>query len=696
MTFFRFSPALSLSLCAVLAAQAQDTAPAPSPATDHDHAGDAHLLDSLVVTATPVARSQSELIGSTHVLTGDALLDARQPSLGETLAGLPGVSSTYFGPGASRPVLRGLGAHRVRVLANSTDTLDASNASPDHAVALEPFLVRRIEVVRGPASLLYGSDAIGGVVNVIDHRTPAALPERPVSGLLESSLTDNGSGYAAGGSLDVALGADPAAPSGLVLHLDGFRREADDLEVPGASGQEDAPRGRLLNSDLATRGGSVGLSHLSDTLDLGLNVNGLDHLYGIPPEHDEVVDVNLRQRRLDGFATYKRDFGVFEEARLKLGHADYRHVEFENGEREGTFENRGVDGRFELINGDIGGWTGALGTQLHSAKLTTSEEAFRTTQGALFAFQERAFGETTAQLGARDEHHRVRADEFATTDPLAGTFDARGEDRTTLGASVGAIYRLGEAHRAFASYSYTERAPTGQELYAHGKHHGTHAYEIGDPDLDLERGHGFEIGLRRVQGTVTGSLSGFAHFFDGYIYERETGLDVDENNQLVPDPAPPGTETYHRVVFSQTDALFYGAEAEAVWHLHAESRHTLDFTTGLDYVRATDASGDPLPRIPPLKGRLALDWRLGPWRAGADATLVAPQRDTAPDEDHTDGHALLGLSLGYCLETPHATYDFVLRGANLADQEARVHSSFLKDIAPLPGRAFTAGVRASF
>ena len=701
MSSFSFRSSFALPLCAALAAQAHTPADTGSSThSAHDHLNEPVVLENLVVTATPVARSQAERVSSTSVLSGTALDEARQPTLGETLAGLPGVSSTYFGPGSSRPVLRGLGANRVRVLANSTDTLDASNTSPDHAVSVEPFLVKRIEVVRGPASLLYGSSAVGGVVNVIDHRIETELPARPVSGVIEGSVTDNGRGYATGGAVDVALLADRENQRGLVLHLDGFRREADDVKVPGASGQEDAPRRRLLNSHVETRGGSVGLSYVSEVIDVGVNFNGFNTTYGIPPEHDEIVDVDLRQRRIDTAATYKRAFGVFEEARLKVGVADYEHREIEDGEVGTVFKNRGFDGRLELLNGEIAGWTGAVGTQLGTTKTEArGEEAFlpthRTEQGALFIFQERTVGATTWQVGARLEHQRIRAERFETTDPGAGpaadgVLPARDADRTTYGASFGFVHRLSEPYRLFGSLSYTERAPNGQELFSYGPHHGTHAYEIGNPDLDKERSHGLELGLRRTQGFVTGSLTGFVNFFDGYIYERDTGIAVDDENQ--PDPAG----EFDRTFFTQTDAIFYGAEAEAIWHLHADAGHTLDLTTAVDFVRGIDTDGEDLPRIPALKGRLALDWRKDAWRAGTDLVLVAKQQNSTPEEGDTSGYALLGLTLGYCLETRHATYDFFVRGSNLTNQEARLHTSFLKDIAPLPGRAFTAGVRASF
>lgn len=689
------------------------TIPAAEPPSAHVHDDEPVQLENLVVTASPIARTQADLVSSTSVLAGDALIDARQPTLGETLAALPGVSSTYFGPGAGRPVLRGLGANRVRVLANSTDTLDASNTSPDHAVSVEPFLVKRIEVVRGPASLLYGSAAVGGVVNVIDHRIESSLPERAVSGLVDATATDNGNGTALGGALDVALAPNREKNSGFVLHLDGFRRESDDLDVPGFSGQPGAAKGELLNSAVDSKGASAGLSYVSEIFDAGVNYNGFDTFYGVPQEPD--VSIDLRQRRLDASADYKADLGVFSGTRAKFGYSDYEHreVDVPAGAIETVIGQEGYDGRFELLNDDLAGWSGALGVQLGSTDLSaTGDEAFlpthATDSGALFVFQELERGSVTWQAGARIERREIRADAFDNIlflegiDPAnnggvdyAQSYGSRSDNRTTLSGSFGAIHTLSDAYKLAWSGSYTERAPTGQELYADGPHVGTNAYEIGDANLNDEKAFGFELSLRKTTGFVTGSLTGFVNVFDGYIFEQGTG------NQIVFED-PDGVagngdeEALDEIRFVQRDALFYGFEAEAIWHLHAERNHTLDLTTALDYTRAEERGGGDLPRIPPLKARLALDWRKDRWRAGADLVAVAKQSDTAVGETETDGYALLGLSAGYCLPTRYATYDFFVRASNLTDEEARMHTSFVKDFAPLPGRALTAGVRASF
>lgn len=682
---------LGSALCIAALPAQTPTSPA-APVAPEIKADEPLLLENLVVTASPMARSQADLLSSTSVLAGTALLENQQPSLGETLAALPGVSSTYFGPGASRPILRGLGANRVRVLANSTDTLDASNTSPDHAVSVEPFLVKRIEVVRGPSALLYGSAAVGGVVNVIDHRLETELPAGPLAGTFDTRATDNGAGYAAGGSLDVALAPDRAAASGFVLHLDGFQREAADLAVPGFSGQPGAPKGELVNTGFDSQSASAGLSYVSPSFDAGLNYNGFDTLYGVPNETG--VKIDLRQRRLDGSADYTGDFGIFTGARAKFGHADYQHRELDEGAVGTTLANLGTDFRLELLQSEVLGWSGALGFQTAQAELSVvGDEAFlpthTTASGALFLFEELVRDRVTWQVGARVEHREIEADPF--TSPGGKIYAARSDNRTTFSGSFGAIYTLDPTYKLAWSLAYTERAPTGQELYADGPHIGTAAYEIGDPGFDDELSLGYELSLRKVTGFVTGSLTGYVNAFDGYLYEQGTGVLVDAANNA----AAPEVELL-RTRFVQRDALFYGAEAEAVWHLHATTGHTLDLTTALDATLAAEHDGPDLPRIPPLKARLALDWRHQAWHAGADLVAIADQSHTAPGETETGGYTLLGTGAGYRLSTAHVVYDFFVRAENLTNADARVHTSFLKDIAPLPGRAFTAGVRATF
>ncbi len=693
MSFSRFHAPLFAALASLLSLNA-------SAAESRDDGS--YLLESLVITASPFARTQAELTSATTVLGGETLALRQQATLGETLAGLPGVSSSYFGSGASRPVIRGLDANRVRILQNSLDTIDASATSPDHAVSVEPFLLKRIEVVRGPASLLYGSAAVGGVVNVIDHRIESELPVRDVAGTLESRYDTNTGGYVSGGSADVALVPDREKSSGFVLHLDGVRREANDTHVPGRADPADpTTTGVIPNTALESRGGSIGISYVSTAFNSGLNYNGFDTTYGVPNERN--VAIALRQRRWDFAADITRDFGILTGARAKFGLADYEHIELEDGMPGTTFTNEGYNGRVELLHRSLAGFTGSFGTEFGlsdfsalgtEAYLPTSE----TQNYALFLFEEAKSGDFTWQAGARHESREIRADAFESILFLNGvdptrSYQVRSDSRDTLSLSGGIVYALTPAYALAFNLTHTTRAPNTQELYADGPHLGTDAYELGDATLGDERSLGGELSLRKSDGFLTGALTVFANQFDDYIYLQDTGTAVDFEN-TPPDP----TDDIPEYRFIQRDALFYGIELESVFHLHAERGHTLDLRFNADYTRAQETNGPDLPRIAPVKGLLGLDWTHGPWRAGTDLQLAATQAHRSPGETPTDGYALLGVSFGYRWQTKPAVYNIFVRGANLTDTEARNASSFanIKDIAPLPGRAFTLGIRATF
>jgi iron complex outermembrane receptor protein len=673
------------------------------------------LLENLVVTATPYTRGQADLAQPTGVLAGRRLLLAQNTSLGELLAGETGVASTYFGPGASRPVIRGLGGDRVRVLANSIGTIDASVTSPDHAVSLDPLLVERVEIVRGPASLLYGGNAVGGVVNVIDHRIHTTLPDAPLNGRVEGRVNSVNDEESAGAVLEGRAGR-------FAWHLDGYRRATGDVRIPGyaesarirAEEEEhghddddddddhghdhaDDVRGRIANTALTTDGGAAGFSYIGPRGYIGVSYSGHNSLYGVPPgahvheheddgddddheagEHEEgAVRIDLRQRRLDLQAAYTGPLGIFREARMKLGFAKYRHQELEGDEIGTVFKNKGYDGRFELLHNALGPVTGALGLQTSRSDFEArGEEAFvpssRTDGGALFLFEEAAFPSVTLQLGARADYQKIKLRD--------GSGVSR--DDTTASASAGLVWNLVSDWTLGASFAATTRQPNAQELYADGPHIGTQAYEIGDPLLSNEHALSLDLTLRKRAGFVTGALTFFASRFDGYIYENPIGAEHD------------GLDVYRYV---QHDARFYGVELETIFHLLHSGAQQLDFTLGGDLTRAenTDAGTD-LPRITPARLRAALDWVRGQVSLGAEARFVGRQTRTAPGETGTPGYALLNAHAAYRFAFARAQCEVFLRGTNLADEEARPHTSFLKDYAPLPGRGLAAGLRVSF
>lgn len=692
---------------------------------DAADAGEPLHLEPLVVSASPYAREPGELAQPVSVLDGNRLTRQQATSLGELLAGETGVSSTYFGPGASRPIVRGLGGDRLKVLENSVGTIDASITSPDHAVALDPLLIERVEVVRGPAALLYGGNAVGGVVNVITHRIHESRPEQPLAGRFELRTQSGNDEQSAGIVIDGGAG-------GFAWHLDGFRRKTGDLQIPGHAESarlrateaehddeehETGAFGRVPNTALTADGGAFGLSYIGDAGHIGLALSGYNTFYGVPAgahshaahehehgdedehgdesDHSDEVSIDLVQRRLDVQGAFTRDTGLLRGARFKFGSADYRHQELE-GTRVGTvFLNRGHDARIELLHQPLAGFNGALGWQGGRSNFeAVGEEAFvppsRSTNQALFVFEELSSGSVTWQVGARAETQRIILRDGSNTT----------RRDTLLSGSVGSVWKWTDTWSLGVALARSERAPNAQERYADGPHPGTNAYEIGDPNLGIETSTAIDLTLRKRAGFTTGSLTLFTNRFDGFVFEQPTGLYAvaqDDHFDFVDADHPEAAEGLAVYRFTQTDASFQGFEAELVVHLHNGGPDRLDLFFAADTVRGKETSnGRPLPRITPNRTKVGLEWTRGPFNLGGEVLMVAAQHRITANELPTDGHTLISAHAGYRFATGRTAWDFFLRGTNLGNAEARVHTSFLKDIIPLPGRSVHAGVRMSF
>jgi iron complex outermembrane receptor protein len=671
----------------------------PHPDSDHP---DILALDTLVVSAGPDAKSAFDLAQGTAVLLGDQLRRQAASTLGATLATTPGVNATYYGPGSSRPVIRGLGGDRVRMLDNGIGSLDASNVSPDHNVAVEPLLVERIEVLRGPATLLYGSSAVGGVVNVIDNRIPSAAPARPLSGRAEAR-------YDSASTARTGIVALTAGGPAFALQINGLRTETDDVRIPGyADPDHPADRGRLVNSDVSTRSVSVGGTGFGEAGSLGAAVSEYTTTYGVPA--GEPIAIDLRQRRADLRGELTRPFGPFKGAKLRVGIADYEHAEIDRdtGLANTTFTNRAYEARLELAQQEIGPLTGTLGLQSSRSDFAADGDEVVTppslTQNhALFVLESwKASPQLTLQAGGRYEFQRIRLGEVNPALPAyPGYAAATGDIRSDHGVSLsgGAVYYPAKDWSLGLSLAYTERLPVAQELFSHGPHGGTHAYEIGTAGLGREKSLGADLTLRKREGFVTGSVGVFVNRIRGYIFQQEDSARYfDENTGTFRAyPAPAGADLLPIYQFVAKDARFYGGEAELSLHLlDAGGKHLhLDLTS--DYVRATQTTdNEALPRIPPLRAGAALRYTTGSWSAGLGLQHAWRQNRTAPGETATAGYTLLSADVSYRVTLAQAGWDCFLRGSNLTNAEARLSTSFLKDVAPLPGRSVAIGVRLSF
>ena len=667
------------------------------------------VLDDMVVSAVRSDQTTFELVQPASVLTGKDLQLKLQPTLGETLAGEPGVSSTAFGPGASRPVIRGLGNDRVRILQNGTSVLDVSNVSPDHAVASDPLTIRSVEVVRGPATLLYGPNTLGGVVNVTDDR----IPQERFDGTWPHGKLETSAGSA--DELFSQSGAITWGQGPIVFHLDGFNRETDDLHIPGFARSErlrelsplppgeTEPYGVLPNSFTHSKGGAIGGSYVWDKGYAGLSYSDLDSDYGTVAEPD--VTIGLRQHRWDFRGAFREPADRIKELSYKFGWSDYEHTEFEGAEPGTKFQIEGFDARADLTHEKIGPFEGAAGVESQFNTFSAlGEEAFLpevdTRVNSAFFFEEIPLNKVRVQFGARYDHQSNET----SSDPNFGP--GRDLDFDAFSLSTGLVYTPVENYAIALSLAYTQRPPTYVELFANGPHVATGTFEVGDPSLGNEDALSVDLSLRKNAGFVTGSAGVFYYRFNDYISLQPTGVNDPDDDLPI-------------FAYQAIGANYYGGEIETTFHLlapavaddaapaadtkagttarakTADSR--VDLTLRADLVRAEDRrTGEDLPQIPPFHAGATLDYQKGPFGARLEGQFAAHQSRTADFELPTDSYFLVNAGISYDVKLSNTTTTFYVKATNLTNEEARQHTSLLKDVAPMAGRGVLAGIRAEF
>ncbi|MGV3729245.1 MAG: TonB-dependent receptor [Sphingopyxis sp.] len=701
-----FTLALILSAPAV----AQDR-----PAGSDD---DVHTGEPIIVTA-PYVRSL-DILGNVSVLEGDELARDIRGQIGDTLTRQAGVSATSFAPGASRPVLRGFSGERVRVLTDGIGSIDVSNTSADHAVTIDPLTVERIEILRGPAVLLFGSQAIGGAVNLFDRRIPRKVPADHVH-------IDAIGGYAtaandrnAGASIDVAL-----APN-IVAHVDGSWRKTGDVRsggfvyAPGLraelldmaaeeaeEGHDDeaaelieqaGSRGKVANTGSETWTAAGGLSLINEGGQLGISVSYYDSKYGVPSrpgsehhhdeegeeegeeeeghEHgEEPVTIGLKQWRADLRGEVEMGDGFFEKLRIRAGFADYEHTEFEGDEVGTVFTNKGIEGRLELAQNDRGGWRGASGIQYsHRDFDAIGAEAFvprnLTDQFAVFTLQEWTMGPLGIEGAARYEKTDVRAPALG----VSRNFD-------TFSGALGATYDVGESAKIGLSVARAVRAPSAEELFSNGPHIATQSFEIGDVNLKREASWGAEASFKVRTDAFNLSIAGYYNWFDNFIYSEATGEEEDELPVFQ---------------YFQRDARVWGFEAEASARLAQIGGFNIVADVVADMTRAKVKAGDHIPRIPPLRILGGLEAQGERIDARAEVEWTDGQNRVAAFETPTKGFTLVNASISWRPLPDARNLTLSLAANNIFDVEARRHASYTKDYVPLAGRDFRITARASF
>jgi iron complex outermembrane recepter protein len=651
----------------------------------------------ILVTASPLEQQADETATPVLTLTDDDLVHRRQATLGETLAGQPGINFDNFGGGAGRPVIRGQTAPRVQTLTDSANLQDASAISPDHAVNTEPLLLRGIEVLRGPAALLYGGGAIGGAINLLDEKVPTALPEGGIAGAVEGRFgTADDERSAVGG---VTVGVGPFA-----LRAEGVYRESNDYRVPGSFG-DSRVRGSYNDTSTVTlgaswigEGGYLGVAYTRQRSEYGLPGHSHDyeschphgsslHCGGHGHDHghddddhdhdhdhdhdDEVPFIKLRSERFDIRSEYRDPLPGFEKMRFRMSFTDYEHDEIEEGEVSTTYRNKAHDIRFELTHKPIGGLRGVIGVQHSDSQFSAlGDEAFlpesETRNTALFLMETFQAGPVRLELAARQEWQRIET-----------TLNRRAE-HNPFSISGAAIWDVGGDYSVALSVARSQRAPNTQELFARGVHLATNTFELGTATLDKETSRSFDLTLRKKAGATTFTIGAYHQDFDNYIYAQT--LDQFEDFRLIR--------------YTGVDATFTGIDGEI------RHRFTPNLAASLfgDYVRAKikDGGGD-LPRIPAgrLGGRIDGDW--GPLSAEVEYYHVFSQDRVDDFETATPGYDMVNLTVAYHLDLgTRVRPEVFIRGTNLTNELAFNHASFIKNASPLRGRNVVIGLRTGF
>lgn len=678
---------------------------------------DFHRTGEIVVTAPYFERL--DLLAGTSALSGEDLAQQSRGQIGDTLLSLPGVSATSFTPGSSRPVLRGFQGNRVAVLTDGIGNIDASNTSADHAVTIESLTTERIEVLRGPAVLLFGGQAVGGAVNAIDKRIPRAIPEEAVH---VDALAGYGSAadeWSGGVSFDVPL-ADR-----FVVHADGSYRKSDDLRIGGyqlspvlraeildLADEEESEgnlgeadelreaaenRGRVPNSAVETWTAGLGTAFIDDGGNLGVSFSIYDTKYGIPGRpgvghheeeatgtgeqlsmaegDEEAVTIGLRQYRADLRGEVETGGGFLDKITFRAGYADYQHTEFE-GDAIGTiFKSKGFEGRAEAVQANRDGWRGASGIQYLSRDFEAiGAEAFvppnRTRQLGLFSLQEFDLGGLHLEAALR--HDRVQQE--AQTLGLARNFN-------NVSAAFGAAYLFGDL-KVGINASRTGRAPSVEELFSDGPHIATQAYEIGNPDLNSEKAWNAELYARFDSSNVDATVTVYSNWFDGFIYEDATGAEEDDLPVFQ---------------YFQNDARFWGFEADVSARVGRVGGFDVVVDGVADYTRASISNGGgPVPRIPPLRLLGGLELQSGNLDLRGEVEWADKQRRNAAFETETEGFTLVNASASWRPFGGNRNISLIASANNLFDVTARRAASFTKDYVPLAGRDFRLTARFSF
>lgn len=642
-------------------------------------------ISEISAPAVDVEETKDITSASTYFnLNGRELSIRREATLGETMNDMPGVTSSYFGPNASRPILRGMEGERAQIMQNGTSVLDASSASPDHAVGVDPMIAEQIEIVRGPASLIYGGGNVGGVINVTDHR----IPKEPLDGMI-------GRGEAKYGGADNERSGVAVVDVGngsFAIHADAYQRLTDDLKIPKSAAQklindgyaEHTKNRRLLNSGAETNGGALGASLTFEKGYAGISFAQANNFYGTVAEPN--VKIDMRNDRWD-FASEIFDInGAISRAKVLLTHTDYQHQEIDGGAVGTTFLNRGNEGRIEASHAKLGDLTGSFGVQFsntHSQAI--GEEAFmpstQTKKQGIYLYEELPMGKFLLSGAARLDYSQISSAGGERFGPLADVSFA------PRNLSLGSQYAIASSWRINFNLSHAERAPAATELFSRGVHIATNQYLLGNSQLNKEISNNIEVSLNWKTAKHSASFSTYYNRFSNFITGFSTGNLVDESGQ--------SSGSLSETVIKGVPAEFKGVEAQAKFRIY-EGQGDLDLNLRGDYLQANNQeTGKPLPRIAPMRIGAGFDYQFDRLHGNFDVLHAFKQDRLADQELSTSAYTLVNATLSYQFKSAFHLEGFA-KARNLLNEDIRDHSSYLKEIAPMGGRSLLLGVRGEF
>ncbi|MGQ8364203.1 TonB-dependent receptor [Glaciecola sp. 1036] len=710
------------------------------------------------VTASAFHASNLESSIPVGVLAGDDLNRRQASTLGDTLTNEVGVHSSAHGGVAGTPIIRGLSGPRVLIAQNGLDASDASRVGPDHQVATDSTSAQQIEVLRGPATLFYGSGAIGGVINVVDNRIPKYAE---TTGELSFSRNSNNAEEAVSGNLIKDI-------NDFVFSAQGYYRDAQTYSVPGAAileehddhddedeHDEHENESTVENTQYRSSGFSLGSSYLFDNGHIGFAVERQDSLYGVPghgghEEHEgeeegeeEAVVLDMKQTRYQTQASYQPGSDTFSAINFAGAYTDYEHVEIENGAPGTSFQNQTTEMRVEALHRHWYDWRGGFSVHYKQSDFkAVGEEAFTppsdTQTLGLGWIEEKHFGDYLLQMGARIERVKISAAELFSSDiELVSLEDDHLEEDhhededhnhehadlesidvsfTPLSLSLGVVWDVTDGYNMSLSYARAERAPSAAELFSLGPHLGSGNYEIGafynideeghivqnQADLDVEASNNLDFSVRKFDGDIGFIFNLFYNHVDNYYYDANTAFiaDFEHDHEEEADLEEEHVEEEGHedglpvLLFRNQDAKLYGAELQVNW----QATDNLKLTTQADMVRARldDESSSELPRTPPARLSIGAEYQTQDWYADVSVMHVFEQDKTAPLEASTDGYTMVDVNFSYYLPVQDYEFELFIKGRNLTDEFARVHTSYLRDQAPLPGRSVLLGARARF